>query len=106
MEKIIYIASPITIGDPATIKGKVADIIQFIYKAGHLAYPPMYMEPWEIKYPIAYEDVLEYDLKWLEKCDILYRVEGESKGADIEMAHARKLNIPIVKDIKQLKKIL
>lgn len=38
---------------------------------------------------------LEYDLEYVSVCDAVYRLEGPSKGADLEVDVARHLGIPI-----------
>jgi hypothetical protein len=38
---------------------------------------------------------LEYDLEYVSICDAVYRLEGESKGADLECRIAEEHSIPI-----------
>jgi hypothetical protein len=38
---------------------------------------------------------LEYDLEYVAVCDAVYRLAGESKGADLECRTARELGIPV-----------
>jgi hypothetical protein len=38
---------------------------------------------------------LEYDLEYVSVCDAVYRLEGDSKGADLETKVARELGIPV-----------
>lgn len=37
----------------------------------------------------------KFDLPWLDMCDALYRLEGESEGADLEVRYAEEHDIPI-----------
>ena len=37
----------------------------------------------------------KYDLEWLEQCDAVFRLPGESSGADNEVARAQELGLPI-----------
>lgn len=42
------------------------------------------------------EEWLErYDLPWLSQCDALYRLDGESQGADLEIEYALEHDIPV-----------
>ena len=47
------------------------------------------------------EEWIKFDLYWLHKCDCLFRIEGESWGADIEVEEARSI-MPVFKDIQEL----
>lgn len=38
---------------------------------------------------------LEYDLEYVSVCDAVYRLSGESKGADLECLVATELGIPV-----------
>lgn len=46
--------------------------------------------------PKPYERWLEIDLDWLPLCDVLFRMPGESSGADAEVAAASLAGIPVV----------
>lgn len=45
---------------------------------------------------IEHETWLTSDLAWVEAADVVLRLEGESIGADREVAHALSLGIPVV----------
>ena len=45
-------------------------------------------------YKFEWQDYMEMDLAFLEKCDALYFI-GSSKGADIELARAKELGLKI-----------
>jgi hypothetical protein len=45
---------------------------------------------------------LENDLSWLEVADAVYRLPGDSTGADEEVAYAQERGIPVFYDIKSL----
>lgn len=38
---------------------------------------------------------LEYDLEYIATTEAVYRLEGDSKGADLEVAKAEELGIPV-----------
>ena len=41
---------------------------------------------------------LEYDLEYVSVCDAVYRLDGESKGADLECEVARDLGLPVFRE--------
>ena len=45
---------------------------------------------------LTYQDWIDTDLVWVEVADAVLRLPGESKGADLETAHAKLLGIPVV----------
>lgn len=49
-----------------------------------------------------YQYYINEDLRWLRRCDALYRIPGESGGADIEVAEAERLGIPVFRDLTAL----
>jgi hypothetical protein len=49
-----------------------------------------------------YEDWMALDLAWLAKADILWRIPGDSPGADREVAEAHRLGIPVVYSFEHL----
>jgi hypothetical protein len=44
---------------------------------------------------ITHAEWLAIDLEIVGRCDAVLRLDGESKGADMEVAHARDRNIPV-----------
>ena len=52
--------------------------------------------------PRPYEDWMALDLAFVEVCDILWRLPGDSPGADREVAHARSRGIPVVSSFDAL----
>tara|TARA_Y100001973_G_C5209218_1_gene344295 strand:+ start:31965 stop:32234 length:270 start_codon:yes stop_codon:yes gene_type:complete len=49
---------------------------------------------------------MECCLPWVEQADILYRLPGHSRGADMEVAHATKHGITIVLTTEELVEII
>ena len=45
---------------------------------------------------------MEMDFQLLDKCDYLFRLEGESKGADMEVAYALEYGKKVYTDIEIL----
>jgi hypothetical protein len=113
---LILIAGPFmsgTNGDPEKIAANRARLESFalpIYERGHL---PMIGE-WmalpiihaaggrrpgdpifeRYQYPVAH--------RLIERCDAVLRIDGKSRGADLDVARARELGLPIYRDAGEI----
>ena len=113
---LVLIAGPYlsgTNGDPEKISANRARLESFalpIYQRGHL---PMIGE-W-MALPIIHaaggrahgDDVFnayQYPVahRLLECCDAVLRIPGESRGADLDVARARQLGLPVYTDVNEL----
>ena len=99
----VYVAGPIS-------KGDVFDNIVRAIKAGrtmvqqglapYIPHFDAYMFAWgdgsgQNTEEVSWNGYLEWDLEWVAQSEAVYRVYGESKGADLECSIASKLGIPI-----------
>ena len=57
---------------------------------------------WHFAFPHAVEFWYAYDLEWLAVCDALYRLPGESVGADKELARAHELGLRVYERIQDI----
>jgi hypothetical protein len=93
--KKVYVAGPYTRGDVAEnvrnaiIAGNNLRSLGFTPFIPHLTHFWHFLQPHEIDY------WYEYDLEWLEMCDAVFRLPGESSGADKEVARAGELGRPV-----------
>ena len=53
-------------------------------------------------FPRPYAFWLKLDLEFLPCCDAVLRLEGESHGADGEVAHAKSIGIPVFDTIENV----
>lgn len=91
MKKIrVYIASPYR-GDQAANVRKQIEEGHWLFKIGFYPYIPELNHFVTMICPMTSDEIMELDLSWLEVCDVLLRLPGESKGADIEVEYALKL---------------
>ena len=97
----IYIAGPYT--------GEVGANVQNAMRAFHdLAdmgfYPfcPHIDFLLEVQRSRPYEFWIEQCLHWVAKCDAVYRLAGNSPGADREVKRAEELGIPVFHTVQQL----
>lgn len=111
--KVIYVSGPITDGMRyPKRKMMLKHVLRAIgigitlIKAGYAPIIPHldWLFGWHKRgKSLTWEDFLNWDLAVIEKCDAVYRIPGKSKGADIEVAFAKKHKKPIFYSIKQLK---
>ena len=100
----VYIASPYSIGDKLTNVKKSLEIANILMDKGFIPYAPLLNHFQNEMFPRTETDWLEFDLRWLYKCDALLRLPGESKGADEEVRAANKVGTPIFYSIEELVK--
>ena len=94
-KKLIYVAGPITIG---LLEENVRNAVKagtMIMDLGHAAIVPHLTVFWNMITLRPYSDWIKMDEIMIERCDAVYRIPGESKGADHETMLASKLGIPI-----------
>ena len=88
----IYVAGPYTKGDVARNVREAIITGNNLRALGHTPFIPHLTHFWHLLVPHEIDYWYAYDMEWLEKCDAVFRIGGESKGADAEEARARKLN--------------
>lgn len=93
--RFIYVASPYTKGDVAVNVRRCIECADELATRGLVPFCPLLTHFWHLICPHPIEFWYAQDMAWLEKCDALVRLPGESTGADKEMARARELGIPI-----------
>jgi len=70
---------------------RVADSILHYFKGRVTVYVPHLTGFWDL---VVHHDVYfwyAFDLDWLEVCDIVYRIPGESLGSDKEVEYAKAI---------------
>jgi hypothetical protein len=119
----VYIAGPISKGDLSQNINQATQAMRELIKRGYAPLCPhltVYAKPattyhyfggdqetWckatiEGAPGITHQDWLDVDLRWVEVSDAILRLPGESKGADIEVAEAHRLGIPVFESIEDL----
>lgn len=91
----VYVAGPYTQGDPTENTANAIRAGNALFDLGIYPYIPHMSHFWHAQHPRDYEDWMDLDFAWLERCDMLFRLPGYSPGADREVEHAHRLNIPI-----------
>jgi hypothetical protein len=84
----VFISGPYSTGDQVENMRAALDAAEKCMKVGLVPFVPHLNGFWHFVYPHSYEEWLAYDLEWLELCDILWRLPGDSVGANREMEWA------------------
>lgn len=114
----VYIAGPISKGDLAHNINQATEAFVKLAKAGLAPFCPQWSafsgpvrkEPTGVVWgeagaqpnDLRHADWLAVDLEWVATADAVLRLPGESKGADQEVAEAKRLGIPVFEDINAL----
>ena len=91
----IYVAGPYTKGDVAVNVKNAIIAGNNLRSLGHTPLIPHLTHFWHLVQEHGIDYGYRYDMEWLEKCDALFRLPGESTGADAEEARARELGMPV-----------
>lgn len=91
----IYIACPYTIGDVAQNVRRSIEVSDSLRYLGHTPYNPLLTHFWHLLYPHEVDFWYKYDFEWLEVCDAVFRISGESVGADKEVEYAKVRGMPV-----------
>lgn len=91
----VFIAGPMMRGDLVKNIAKAMETADAVLRLGHTPFLPHLCSFWDLKCPRDQESWRAYSLKWLEKCDCLLRLDGDSEGADLEVAFATNRGIPV-----------
>lgn len=91
----IYIAGPYSNGDVEENVRIAIHAGDYVARFGHIPFIPHLTHFWHMLIHHDYEFWMKQDMEWLKECDALLRLEGESKGADREVAMAQELGLKI-----------
>jgi hypothetical protein len=91
----VYVAGPITKGDQFVNVKRAMEVANQLWTMGFIPFVPHLSALWQMNHPRSHQDWLDYDLHWLAQCNVLYRMPGESVGANQEELWARDMEIPI-----------
>ncbi len=99
---LIYVAGPYAYPDPVVNTRNAILAAEEIVKKGHTPYIPHLTMAWHLVVPHETDFWYEYDLKFLPLCDSLFRISGESKGADREVSLAKNLGMDVYYNLEEI----
>ena len=96
MKPLVYIAGPYTHPDPIVNVREAVSTADILYEYENvIPVVPHLTMFWHLVHPHPVEFWYEYDLCILRRCDAVFRMKGESTGADAEVDLAEKLGLPV-----------
>lgn len=98
----VYIASPYTNGDVALNVKAQMDCANKLIELGFAPFVPLYSHFQHMAHPQPYETWVKLDLEWVNVCNCLLRLPGESSGADGEVKFAQENKIPVFYNINDI----
>lgn len=99
----IYISGPIRVGDRNWNLYQSLMAHERLLREGFAVYNPM--PSMQLPFNDAKfggEILLLQDFCWIDVCDALLRLPGESIGGDLEVKHAEKVRVPVYYDLEAL----
>lgn len=100
--KVVYIASPYTIGDTARNVSVHIQAAAKLIKRGYCPIAPLLSHFVQIYQEFQYEKWMEIDMELLSRSDAILRIPGESPGAEREVQKAVELDIPVFYSVEEL----
>lgn len=98
----VYVAGPYTKGDVCINVRTAIKVADQLATLGFVPFIPHLTHFWHLLCPRPYEFWLDYDIQFLECCDVLLRIPGESSGANKEVALAVEMGLPVVKTVDEV----
>jgi hypothetical protein len=98
----IYVAGPFS-GEELANTLAALEAGERLEAIGCDAFVPHIFYWWNREYPKTYEHWLKKCLLWMRKCDAVYRLPGESRGADCEVAVASIYDIPVFRSEEEVR---
>jgi len=96
MVPLVYIAGPYTRPDPAANTERALAVCDAMLDTGAVAPVCPHLSHFQhARRPRGIEEWYAIDLRLLDHCHALYRLAGASRGADIEVRRAERMEIPI-----------
>lgn len=102
-KKRIYIAGPMSKGDKVDNLAQALKAFRILMEKGFAPLCPQltfFAEPFMNHF--SWDNWLGIDLPFVEVCHAVIRLPGESKGADLEVLHANKHNVPVYHNLSRL----
>lgn len=96
---LVYIAGPYTKPDPVENTRKAIEWGERVEGLGAAVFIPHLSLFWHFASPAELHKWYDRDNHLLERCDAVFRFDGESTGADNEVALAESRGLPVFTDV-------
>jgi len=94
--KLAYISCPLTLGNRNHNWFQAAEAQRLLMQAGYAVHNPAHALMFPAQNQFTWHEWLAMDEVVISRCDLIVLLPGESKGADREVAYARKRGIPVL----------
>jgi len=91
-----YVAGPYSLGDPVENTNRAIRVGDHLESLGFVPIIPHLSLLWHMVVPHSAQFWYDITAEWLKRCDLVYRLNGNSKGADEEVALARQLGVIVI----------
>ncbi len=91
----VYIAGPYTKGDVALNIRRMIEVAECVVAAGHTPFIPLLYHFWHLMSPHEYDYWMALDHAWIEACEILIWLDGESTGTQEDVGIAEHLGLAV-----------
>ena len=92
----VYVAGPYSNPKPEIDNAvRAIEVGNKLWDLGFCPFIPHLAHWWNEEFPRDYEMWMSWGDEWLQQCDALYLMEGESPGAVREVISAEAHNIPV-----------
>ena len=95
MRHTVYISGPITLGDPEHNFAQSCVVQHLLINAGFAPLNPMLTMKLPMNENFSHAVWMEVDIPWVAKADTVFRLPGESVGADEEVKYAEDHGSPV-----------
>lgn len=103
LKKLVYVSGPISRGDQFRNVQAGIDAFNLLLNAGIYAHCPHFTAFAHMTHPRPHDVWLDLDINAiLPRCSAVYRLPGESVGADYEVKNAKMLGLPVFTDFTEL----
>lgn len=99
--KRVYIAGPYT-SNPEDNTIAAMRLADDLADFGLYPYVPHLSHFWHVSFNRPYQYWLTLGMQFIPSCDAVFRMDGDSPGADAEVAMAEVLGIPVFRKIPEL----
>ena len=91
-----YVAGPYSLGDSVENTNRAIRVGDHLESLGFVPIIPHLSLLWHMVVPHPAQFWYDITAEWLKRCDLVYRLNGNSKGADEEVALARQLGVIVI----------
>jgi len=99
----VYLAAPYSHGDREANLRRSIDIAEELMVAGFVVFNPLLDRYHQAVHRHEHSFWMEQGKAWIDCCDMVMRIPGQSLGADEEEDYAEKLNIPVLHNVNMIK---